>query len=264
MRGRPMIVERSPRYSPAVEVIDTIDAQLRELVRTRNPRLALEDERADRFAASHVGGIPQHDYGRWIHYPWLGRVVHVLGPAEFFELRSVRNRYKLLPGEQVQLATKRIGVVGLSVGATLALEGIGGRLRLADPDHLDLSNLNRLRARAADGACGPYRAGGEPVPRRRRLLRQADRGDPRAVPRRARPRRRQCDDLRMKLRLREAAKAAGIPVVMQFVTAAVEGLADRLPTQVSARTVALDEAVHHPIGVSPSAITHLRRRRPSH
>ena len=51
--------------------------------------------------------------------------------------------------EQRRLAELRVGVVGLSVGhstaLTLALEGVGGELRLADFDTLALSNLNRLR-----------------------------------------------------------------------------------------------------------------------
>jgi tRNA A37 threonylcarbamoyladenosine dehydratase len=49
---------------------------------------------------------------------------------------------------------KRIGVVGLSVGQsvalTLALERSFGELRLADFDRLDLSNLNRIRAGVHD------------------------------------------------------------------------------------------------------------------
>src|SRR5262249_9107049 len=45
-------------------------------------------------------------------------------------------------------------VVGLSVGqasaVTLSMEGVGGRFRLADFDTLSLSNMNRLRASVAD------------------------------------------------------------------------------------------------------------------
>src|SRR5262249_32643522 len=48
----------------------------------------------------------------------------------------------------------RIGIVGLSVGQsvalTMALEGVGGAFRLADFDTLGLSNLNRLRAGVHD------------------------------------------------------------------------------------------------------------------
>ena len=47
-----------------------------------------------------------------------------------------------------------IGIVGLSVGHaiahTLALEGMCGRLRLADNDRIELSNLNRIPATVLD------------------------------------------------------------------------------------------------------------------
>ena len=36
--------------------------------------------------------------------------------------------------------------MGNAVALSLALEGIGGHLRLADFDHLELTNMNRLRA----------------------------------------------------------------------------------------------------------------------
>jgi molybdopterin/thiamine biosynthesis adenylyltransferase len=70
------------------------------------------------------------------------------------ELRSDRNRYKLTTAEQRRLAAATVVVAGLSVGASvvhvMSLEGTGGRLRLADPDTLDGSNCNRLRASVWD------------------------------------------------------------------------------------------------------------------
>src|SRR5690606_3975260 len=58
-------------------------------------------------------------------------------------------RYKISPEEYNILATKKIGVIGLSVGqsvaTTMALERTCGELRIADYDILELSNLNRIR-----------------------------------------------------------------------------------------------------------------------
>ncbi len=52
------------------------------------------------------------------------------------------------------LYARRIGVLGLSVGnaaaVTFALEGIGGTFKVADFDLLSLSNMNRLRSGAPD------------------------------------------------------------------------------------------------------------------
>jgi molybdopterin/thiamine biosynthesis adenylyltransferase len=61
-----------------------------------------------------------------------------------------RNRDKITAEEQARLRTKRVGVLGLSVGGeaavTVAQEHLCGEIVLADFDDLALSNLNRLGA----------------------------------------------------------------------------------------------------------------------
>lgn len=91
---------------------------------------------------------------RWVHYPWRRTLVRLPGPQAFARLRLDRNRNKITSAEQDRLRQLRIGVVGLSVGHsvahTLALEGLCGALRLADFDLLELSNLNRIPATVLD------------------------------------------------------------------------------------------------------------------
>jgi nitroreductase len=135
---------------PSLLVLDTIEDQLGDLVAAREPALPLgaaeRDDRIERL----LDGRSTHEYGRWVHYPWSSRLVHVLPPNEFDELRGDRNRYKQLPAERALMRNKTIAIAGLSVGQaaamTLALEGVAGHFRLADFDTLSLSNLNRLRA----------------------------------------------------------------------------------------------------------------------
>jgi nitroreductase len=95
-----------------------------------------------------------HEPARWAVYPWRRTAVALLGPRGFRRLRLDRNRNKISPAEQTRYAGARIGVAGLSVGHviahTLALEGLGGELRLADFDQLELSNLNRVPASVID------------------------------------------------------------------------------------------------------------------
>jgi molybdopterin/thiamine biosynthesis adenylyltransferase/GNAT superfamily N-acetyltransferase len=133
-----------------IGVHDTLSLQLRDLIKTRHPALELGLDELDRRVAAHLAGAQPQQYGVWVYYPWSGALVHLLDEPEFGELRTNRNRHKITADEQAALATKRIGVVGLSVGQsvalTLALERAAGQLRLADFDHLDLSNLNRIRA----------------------------------------------------------------------------------------------------------------------
>ncbi|MFC6014165.1 Rv1355c family protein [Nocardia lasii] len=85
---------------------------------------------------------------RWVYYPWRRAIVAVLGPDAFRAIRSDRNRNKLTRDEQRRLARLTVGVVGQSVGHsvahTLAMEGSCGLLRLADFDSIELSNLNRV------------------------------------------------------------------------------------------------------------------------
>lgn len=129
---------RRLRADPSIEFIDRLDAQtanLRSLRPTPHPDLLAEP-------------------ARWAYFPWRRAVVSVLGPRGYRAVRLDRNRNNITPAEQDQLGTLRIGVAGLSVGHviahTLAAQGLGGRLRLADFDHLELSNLNRVPASVFD------------------------------------------------------------------------------------------------------------------
>ncbi len=84
----------------------------------------------------------------WAYYPWRRTVTSILGTQGFRAVRLNRNRNLITAEEQQRLGLCTVGVVGLSVGHAiahlLAQEGLCGRLRLADFDELELSNLNRV------------------------------------------------------------------------------------------------------------------------
>ncbi|KUI24714.1 hypothetical protein AU196_15385 [Mycobacterium sp. IS-1742] len=90
----------------------------------------------------------------WAYFPWRRTVVRVLGPRAHRRLRLDRNRNLITAAEQQRLGRLRVGVVGLSVGHTvahtLAAQGVCGELRLADFDGLEVSNLNRVPASLVD------------------------------------------------------------------------------------------------------------------
>ena len=209
-------------------VHDTLLAQLGELCETRTPTRKLSQGETAAQCEQTLGAISAEDYGCWFFYPWSHRLVHVLPEAEYRELRSSRNRNKISVEEQARLGHLRVGVVGLSVGQatalTLGLEGIGHHFRLADFDTLSLSNMNRLRASAheiglnkavltarelyeidpyldvklypdgiGDHNIDDFLTGGGPL----HLLFE------------------ECDDLQMKVRLREQARAHRIAVLME-------------------------------------------------
>lgn len=135
--GDRLVLDRL-RTDPTVEVVDRLDAQLANLRGLHPP------------PDSTLLG----EGTRWAYYPWRRAVVAVLGPRGFRALRLDRNRNNITIAEQARLSSLTIGVAGLSVGHviahTLAVQGLCGRLRLADFDHLELSNLNRVPATVFD------------------------------------------------------------------------------------------------------------------
>ncbi len=126
------------RADPGVDVIDRWREQRDELRLLRPP------------PALDIVEEPK----TWAFYPWRRTVTSILGPLGFRALRLNRNRNLITADEQDRLGRLQIGVVGLSVGHAiahiLAQQGLCGRLRLADFDELELSNLNRVPATVFD------------------------------------------------------------------------------------------------------------------
>lgn len=134
---------------PTVCLLDEIQSQLQELVKLRHPAMKFTQVELEEEVKIHVGTQPIEEYGVWVYYPWRNMVVHLLDETEFVEVRTNRNQYKITPEEEEILATKKIGIIGLSVGKsialTMAMERICGELVLADFDVIELSNLNRIQ-----------------------------------------------------------------------------------------------------------------------
>jgi nitroreductase len=209
-------------------VVSTIEAQLAELAECRDPTVKDDEPERARRVAALLGGREPDQYGCWVLFPWSRRLVQVLPEAEFHEVRASRNRYKITVEEQRRLRSFAVGIVGLSVGqaiaTTMALEGCAGRYRLADFDTLALSNLNRLSCGVAD--LGQNKA----VVAARRLFEVDpylevsvwEQGvDEDSVDRFLAEEGRvdllveECDDLFMKVFVRERARALGVPVLME-------------------------------------------------
>lgn len=135
--------------NPTLLVIDTLESQLRELIKSLHPSEKIADGDYPARIQHHLRGQDMRSYGVWVYYPWRNSVIHLLDEEEFVEVRTNRNRYKITRTEQDTLRKKKIGIIGLSVGQSIALtlaqERVCGELRLADFDTVELSNLNRIR-----------------------------------------------------------------------------------------------------------------------
>ncbi|MBI4946322.1 MAG: Rv1355c family protein [Bacteroidetes bacterium] len=137
------------KETPDINVFDELQGQLEELVKSQNPKIVFTKSALTEAAKKHIGSIPSEEYGVWVYYPWSKKLIHILDEKEFVEVRTNRNHYKITPEEEKILATKKIGVIGLSVGKaialTIAMERICSELRIADFDVIELSNLNRIQ-----------------------------------------------------------------------------------------------------------------------
>ncbi len=160
----------------------------------------------------------------WAYYPWRRTLVAILGPAAFRRVRLDRNRNKITTAEQQTFGWLAVGVIGLSVGHviahTLVMEGLCGQLRLADFDSVELSNLNRIPATVMDlgvnkavvaarriAEFDPYaRVDIQPAGITERTITAFLDGLDLVVE--------ECDSLDMKVRVRQAARARNIPVLM--------------------------------------------------
>ena len=136
-----------------IKIVDTYPDQLEELFLLRNPRMRFVKDRAQSL------GVFLEEYkkkngdlkfcGSWFYFPWLRSIFHILPEDEFFEMRTGRNRYLITEQEQKNFYNSTIAIAGLSVGShvafTIVMNGGGKFFKIADPDTLSGSNLNRVR-----------------------------------------------------------------------------------------------------------------------
>jgi molybdopterin/thiamine biosynthesis adenylyltransferase len=132
-------------------IIDQYDPMLEEVFLLRHPRYRYDKEYAAHLKEFKAKHYKDHSVqaGNWFYYPWLNQVIHFLPDKMHQELRTARNRFLITAEEQEKFYNAKIGVMGMSVGShvalTIAMTGGAKEIKLADPDELSGSNLNRIR-----------------------------------------------------------------------------------------------------------------------
>lgn len=133
-------------------VVDKYPEMLEELFLLRNPKYRYDKNHKKEFALfkkNHFGRKGAGEAGAWFYFPWLNKAIHFLPERLHNELRTGRNRFLITAKEQDKYYKARIGIAGMSVGShvalTVAMTGGAGAVRIADPDNLSGSNLNRIR-----------------------------------------------------------------------------------------------------------------------
>lgn len=136
---------------PELIIHDQVELAIDELFDIANP--ARKDAKTEAevaiYAHDLVGDSPE-TWGTWVYYPWLNQVVHFPPKTELRALRTSRNRNLITAEEQLKLYEASLLIVGMSVGSNiveaLVSQGIGGKLILLDMDFIEPSNLNRIRS----------------------------------------------------------------------------------------------------------------------
>lgn len=136
---------------PELVVEDRVDLAIEELFDIAFP--AQKDSKRTEDVQSFGTSITNSNaaaWGEWVYYPWLNKAVHFPPKRELRALRTSRNRDLVTQGEQAKLYDATLLVLGMSVGSNvveaLVSQGIGGTLVLVDMDVIEPSNLNRIRS----------------------------------------------------------------------------------------------------------------------
>ena len=134
---------------------DDYDEQLREYFAVMNPSRAYApdfEKRFQQYREDATKHSPLWQDGRWVYFPWLAALTHILEEDAFQTVRTARNLNLITAEEQKKFYDAVVGVAGLSVGNSVALaivmQGGARHIKLADHDRLALSNTNRIRTGA--------------------------------------------------------------------------------------------------------------------
>ena len=134
------------------DVSDGYKEQLSELFAVKNPTVVYTPDFKKKFEDYYSAlekEYPIWQSGRWVYFPWLSKLAHILEEDDFQLVRTARNKNLINKEEQEKFYNATVGIGGLSVGNSVALaivlQGGAKRIKLADLDRLALSNTNRIR-----------------------------------------------------------------------------------------------------------------------
>lgn len=151
--SRPRIFKTQIASPKPKRLVDAYTGAVRELFFVRNPKFRKQTPDGEAAYQAFLKVTPVLE-DAWIFYPDTEILVHTLAENLYFELRTARNRNIVTAKEQNMYRETVVGIAGLSVGSSAlhALVQSGGpkTIKIADFDTLEISNLNRIRARLTD------------------------------------------------------------------------------------------------------------------
>lgn len=152
MKDRPEFYSDESKVPAGAILLDVTEQAHKELFFVEQPHLRKDSPEAQtlltEYLQSHV--LPTV----WVYLPWKNTAIHIPNEEIYFKLRTARNRNLITESEQVAVRAKSVGIAGLSVGSSVvtSLVATAGpkTIRLADPDTIDITNLNRINATLLD------------------------------------------------------------------------------------------------------------------
>lgn len=133
-------------------VIDAFLGSMKELFFVEHPNIAKTDPQAKTSLQTFLAHTRVESV--FVYYPWHKTAVRIPDEKTYFRLRTARNRELISEDEQRMYRDAVVGIAGLSVGsrAVASLVATGGpkQIKIADPDIVEVTNLNRMRATLLD------------------------------------------------------------------------------------------------------------------
>lgn len=149
---KPEVYTSLAQAPSGIPIVDAYESALKELFTIEHPTIRREDPTRPTQIADYIQSatVPH----RYIYFPWRKLIVHTVDESTYMKLRTARNKTIITEEEQGAYRAARVGVVGMSVGASAirALASSGGpqRMKIADFDDLEITNLNRISAGLPD------------------------------------------------------------------------------------------------------------------
>lgn len=152
MSFKPKIFKKKPRGLKINKNIEAYKTAAEELFFINYPQFKKNTPECELPLKKFLFQTPPSEI--WIFYPKSQTLVHSVTEKDFFNLRTARNKNIISQPEQLKYRSIAIGVAGLSVGSNilkaLVISGGPKRIKIADFDTLEISNLNRIQGRLVD------------------------------------------------------------------------------------------------------------------
>lgn len=126
----------------AVDIFDSETLELYRLSRPTEKGVTPEKDTFKKFIKTKkIDAV-------WVYFPWRKIAVRTVAEAQYLQLRTARNRNLITSEEQENYRSIILGIAGLSVGSSAFYASVitGGprTIKIADHDHLEVTNLNRV------------------------------------------------------------------------------------------------------------------------